>query len=188
MKQTIKLKESQLRNIIKECIINVLNEGQLNELDPRTYASYAQKRAAQGQAAKATAGRMAARDAWNKQYGYDDSQYNGFGDRFDSKQYMGDANDEYSVHTSNQQFNGNNGYVNANGRSGAETVYNPNTNTAQRSNWQYDASGKEISNNTQNIKGIPSAPYGSKPQIGRQVAQQMAQGTGHFNKQTGKWD
>ena len=38
-KKLIKLTESDLHNIVKEAVNEILNEAQLNELDPRTYAS-----------------------------------------------------------------------------------------------------------------------------------------------------
>ena len=74
----MKITKKQLQGMIAESINRVLSETQLNELDPRTYASYAQKRAAQGQYSKANVGREAAIDAFNQQYGYDDKVNNGF--------------------------------------------------------------------------------------------------------------
>ena len=78
--KTIKLKESKLRDMIREA---------LNELDPRTLASYAQKRQAQADGTMAPSksqvrrgmnqqqmqtqaqqGRQGAVDAWNRDYGY----------------------------------------------------------------------------------------------------------------------
>ena len=46
-KQVIKLTESDLHRIVKESVNKILSEA-INELDPRTYASYADKRRAQG--------------------------------------------------------------------------------------------------------------------------------------------
>lgn len=71
MKYTIK--ESQLREMIAESVKKVLSE-----LDARTYASYADKRAAQGEFRKANAGRDAARKAWNDKFAYDKSDANGY--------------------------------------------------------------------------------------------------------------
>ena len=71
-KQVIKLTEGDLHRIIKESVERIINEAQLNELDPRTYASYAQKRAAQGNQTKAEVGRQAAVNSFNKQFSYDD--------------------------------------------------------------------------------------------------------------------
>lgn len=73
MKRTIRLTESDLHRVIKESVNKILNE-----LDARTYASYAQKRAAQGQYAKAVEGQNAAVDAWNQQYGRSNNTPNGF--------------------------------------------------------------------------------------------------------------
>lgn len=53
--------------MIRQCV----NEA-LNELDARTYASYADKRQAQGQNDKAKQGRQAAVDAWNRDYSQGD--------------------------------------------------------------------------------------------------------------------
>ena len=90
-KKVVRLTESQLHNIIAESVNQILME-----LDPRTYASYADKRQQQyldlrkgatdsekfanqrkNKAQRETlknkidAGRQAARDAWNRQYGHD---------------------------------------------------------------------------------------------------------------------
>ena len=72
-KQQVKVSEAQLHQIVKESVNKLLKEDQLNELDPRTYASYAAKRQAQGQTNKAKDGEDAAIQAWNKQYGKKDT-------------------------------------------------------------------------------------------------------------------
>lgn len=72
-KRQVKVSESQLHQIVKESVNKLLKEIQLNELDPRTYASYAAKRQAQGQTNKAKDGEDAAIQAWNKQYGKKDT-------------------------------------------------------------------------------------------------------------------
>lgn len=64
MKKRIRLTESQLHNVIKKCV----NEA-LTEMDPETYASYANKRAAQGEYDKAIEGSNAAAKSWNRKYG-----------------------------------------------------------------------------------------------------------------------
>jgi len=71
MKKVIRLTESDLHRIVKNSVKRILREAQLNELDPRTYASYAQKRKAQGQYDKAYEGNEKAREEWNKRYGSD---------------------------------------------------------------------------------------------------------------------
>jgi hypothetical protein len=99
-KKLIRLTESDLHRIVKESVNKILNEA-LNELDPRTYASYADKRMAQADDAmdawynapyidgrkyytgkdpnelyrKAEKGRNAAKDAWNAQYGVNKGNY-----------------------------------------------------------------------------------------------------------------
>lgn len=67
-KNIIRLTESDLHRIVKESVNKILSEA-INELDPRTYASYADKRRAQGQNDKAFRGTQAAANAWNKEYG-----------------------------------------------------------------------------------------------------------------------
>ena len=67
-KNIIRLTESDLHRIIKESVNKVLKEA-INELDPRTYASLADKRAAQGNYKKASDARDAAVNAWNREYG-----------------------------------------------------------------------------------------------------------------------
>ena len=64
MKNVIRLNEDSLHRLIEGCVREALNE-----LDPRTYASYADKRASQGQEGKAEEGRSHAKDAWNREYG-----------------------------------------------------------------------------------------------------------------------
>ena len=88
MKYTIK--ESQLHKIIAESVKKVLSE-----LDARTYASYADKRAAQGNYDKAAKGVDAARDAWNNKFSHDDNFAHGY-----SKENMIDTSDSpYTVHS-----------------------------------------------------------------------------------------
>ena len=88
MKYTIK--ESQLREMIAESVKKVLKE-----LDARTYASYADKRAEQGNYRQAEQGRQAARNAWNNKYAYDDNYAHGY-----SKENMIDTSDSpYTVHS-----------------------------------------------------------------------------------------
>ena len=52
-KKLIRLTESDLHRIVKESVNKVLREAQLNELDPRTYASYASGRQRQADNAEA---------------------------------------------------------------------------------------------------------------------------------------
>lgn len=78
MKKIIRLTEGDLHRIIENAVRRVLKEEALNELDPRTYASYADKRAAQGQDYKASRGRQAAVDAWNNKYAFNRNIPNGY--------------------------------------------------------------------------------------------------------------
>lgn len=78
MKKIIRLTEGDLHRIIENTVKRVLKEETLNELDPRTYASYADKRAAQGQDYKASQGRQAAVDAWNNKYAFSRNIPNGY--------------------------------------------------------------------------------------------------------------
>lgn len=93
-KQIIRLTESDLHRIVKESVNKILSEA-INELDPRTYASYANKRAAQGNYGKAAKGVDAARDAWNNKFSHDDNFAHGY-----SKENMIDTSDSpYTVHS-----------------------------------------------------------------------------------------
>ena len=90
-KKLIRLTESDLHRIVRESVNRVLREAQLNELDPRTLASYASGRHRQADEAgangdsdmaikyrqKAYDGEQAARDKWNKMYGFDSKLDNG---------------------------------------------------------------------------------------------------------------
>ena len=111
MKQTIKLTESKLRNIIKECI-----KKSLNELDARTYASYANKRRQQAQNAysfsdqikytnKAEQGEDAARNAWNKKYGYSEDNRNGNTYGYNQEQMINTTDNPYQVHSQSMSKN-----------------------------------------------------------------------------------
>ena len=77
MTQRIRLTESDLHRIVKESVNKVLSEV-VSGLDPRTLASLADKRAAQGNYEKAAKARQAAVDAWNKRYGRSSNTPNGF--------------------------------------------------------------------------------------------------------------
>ena len=59
MKKTIRLTESDIRKMVMEVV---------SGLDPRTLASYAQKRLQQGKTNKAAQGFESAADTWNKKF------------------------------------------------------------------------------------------------------------------------
>jgi hypothetical protein len=93
MKKTIRLTESDLHRVIAESVRQYLSE-----LDARTYASYAQKRAQQGNYEKAVQGQRAAVDAWNQQYGRSRRTPNGFVQKADNAgQWNGYDQDTYRM-------------------------------------------------------------------------------------------
>ena len=118
-KKLIRLTESDLHRIVKESVNKILSEA-INELDPRTYASYADKRRAQGQNDKAFKGTQAAANAWNKEYGYnhdgkrqpgsldnygmDDYGYNNPYDENGREAYDKYLNDDGNIYGINQEF------------------------------------------------------------------------------------
>jgi len=92
-KRTIRLTESELHMVIAESVRRCLTE-----LDARTYASYAQKRAQQGNYEKAVQGQRAAVDAWNQQYGRSRRTPNGFVQKADDGgQWNGYDQDTYRM-------------------------------------------------------------------------------------------
>ena len=105
MGKNIRLNESQFNELITETVNRILTE-----LDPRTYASYANKRRAQGQNAnnfsdmvkytsKAEAGEEAARNAWNKKYGYDGKiSHQGDNPGYRSQKMIQTSGNSYQVH------------------------------------------------------------------------------------------
>lgn len=189
MKQTIRLKESELRRMIAESV-----KGMLNELDPRTYASYAQKRQQQAQQMpkgsfeqaklmdKASTGQLAARDAWNKQYGYDKTQY---GDDYAGTykhQQLAMAGNDYNVtnHNINVKTRGSHGDTN----SYITNNYNPYTDTTTSNLTNKDAiDNRTLSDNTMQVQGN----LGINKKAAN-VARQMAQGNGNYIKGKGWQD
>ena len=140
MKQKIRLTEGDLHRIIRNCV----NEA-LNELDARTYASYANKRQAQANNSqnsedafkyqqKANAGVNAAQNAWNQKYGF---SYNNGGNDW-GEQSMGgnnnfthNGNTNYGINYRSEKPNWDgNGYTHTN------MAYNPQNNTIWKGNGQ----------------------------------------------------
>ena len=82
-KKVVRLTESQLHNIIAESVSQILME-----LDPRTYASAADKAEERMDIERASKFRQGAVDAWNRDFGdfYDDDYIN-------SKFYMNNEDD-----------------------------------------------------------------------------------------------
>ena len=144
--------------MIQEAIKNALNE-----LDARTYASYADKRQAQGQDSKAAKGRVAAVDAWNRDYGHNSSNYN---NNTWNSTYMNNDGD-YTVHDDNGSYADT---VNGKGGNSMGRQYDPKTNTLNYQHREFDIYGKTIPNKSQG--GTIKNGMGSN--VGRQVANQMA--------------
>ena len=154
----VKISENKLREIIKESVRKTLNE-----LDPRTYASYAQKRSAQKPKAYDpkslnnhygsidTAEKMAV-DAWNKKYGYDEKIQHG---------------------------NNNPGYQKRNmvgsDKDGKYSVYSDSMNSSPY--WKTPQQDANVDNQANN--------FNNKVDDGSIVARQMANGTGTYKD--GKW-
>lgn len=170
----IRLSESQLRRVIKESVKKVLREQlyemQINELDPRTYASYAYKRQAQGGLLnqwKAVDGKQAAIDAWNKQYGKNTDNYNN-SRRVSRQRFMGN---DYDVQDNVGDF-GPYGQE----RRVSQRNYNPHNDTCtyQNDSYDYNGNGKQTINQGQGAAGK-----------GEMVARQMAQGNGKYIKGQG---
>ncbi len=188
----IRLTESQLHNVIRKCI----NEA-INELDPRTYANYAAGRQAQGQNEKARQGREAAVNAWNKQYGNEDwkpepehirysmpewiytswkKQYGNENTTSNNKgissTYTGMKGDSYTIHDNNSDtnFDGSHQIV--------TRQFNPSDNTVNYQRHKANSYGDVTLDDEGTIQ---SSSYDK----GRQVARQMATGTGKYVKGKG---
>ena len=211
MKKTIKLKESQLRQLVRESIMNVLSEEQLNELDPRTYA--------------------AARDEQNRKNQEYDQQMQAYNNMNPIKRafakapqmpkgYYNRANkfQQAGVNRFNSMYGGtedgvhmsNNGNVNVTRRIGDEqntTTYDYNANQ-NKSGVQATPYGRGVVTNTaynmQTGKETKGPSYGMNYadidynyRNGNQtptakdkaikMGGQMANGTGRYDKQIGKW-
>lgn len=180
-----KLNESQLRQMIQEV---------LNELDPRTMASYAQKRQAQanGEMApsqsqerrgmnqqqiqqQAQQGRQGAVDAWNRDFGWENpmeyGDYDNPNDEGYGKEYykMGLSNDgtQYSTQWKKDLSNG--------WGAASKSSYFP----KQDGGTQYYRAKNGYEG------WSPVSP--NELNGGNKVAYQMQTGTGTYNKKTGKW-
>lgn len=149
MKKTIQLKESDITRMVMEAV---------NELDPRTYASYAKKRAEQGQMDKANIGRDAAVKAWNKQFGEDgENMYSG-----------------YQVLQNNWSKDGLGKKINN------QKQYNPYMGVSSDSQITYFRDGSKEETPPRTSIGYYGTNY-----KGASVAQQMANGTGQYVKNKG---
>lgn len=153
-KKLIRLTESDLHRIVKESVNKILKETYNGGLDPRTLASLADKRAAQGQNDKATQARQAAADAWNKRF----QGYNRGNGEIGDTMY----DDSYTIH---------------NHYNDSHSSFNPENNDYTEVNNVRDNNGKLLGTNsvTKNL----GAHYQSGD-YGRHVAQQMARGNGKY--------
>jgi len=177
MRRTIKLRESELKRMIAESV-----KGMLNELDPRTYASYAQKRQQQANNSanpndaaryqqKANQGVEAAQNAWNQQYGF--NYNNGQNDWAERKmggnnQFTHNNGSNYGINYRGERPNWDGGYTHTN------MAYNPKTNQE----WTGDGRG-----NSRVRQSSREQEYGDNGAYS--VARQMEQGNGTYVKGQG---
>lgn len=193
MKKTIVLNESDLHRIISESVKRILNEmnekyivdESLNELDPRTYASYAEKRAQQANGQRqlsqsqqrrnlspeqiqqqAQQGRQAGINKWNQDYGWQGNT--DYGEEF-YKMTDGGYNGKptYTTHYQNQNDGWGTSY----------SKYNP-----------YDEDGGEEFQRNRNgyERWIPRNPKNGNMSTGDTVAHQMSNiNTAEYKN--GKW-
>lgn len=192
-KKLIRLTESDLHRIVKESVNKVLSEA-INELDPRTYASYADKRAKQANVEKylgnddkadslykkAHQGKQAAVKAFNNQYGYDkeypiDGQYRkGLNTaRYEMDLGSGDKNYPYRANTYYAETDPKyaHGQTINFGKGGNDVV--------NHRRGSYGDNYEEYKNND------IYHPYDSIGRKQTKVAQQMAQGNGKYIKGQG---
>lgn len=191
-KKKIRLTEEKLRRIVRNCV-----KSALNELDPRTYASYAANRFKQGDKElqwgdfrkadqyldKASQGVRAAQKEWNRRYG--DACYypgNGYdcGPRYYSK-YMGGMSGDVPSDSYNAPY-----VVNYNSDT-QQRSYNPKTNKEWEKTYGMDDSispSYEFDFNTHpDLLDLDS--YGEGYKVARQM--QHPHPERDFDKKTGKW-
>ena len=187
-KNKILLSESQLHKVIKDSVRKILNEAQLNGLDPRAYANYARGREEQANGLrplsqaqhrkgtskydlqhKAQLGRNAAADAWNNQYGRKESHVGGPKSSY-AYRYM--RNGDYNVHDSFNELNRND-Y----GRFNCQRDYNPYDNTSHYEANGYDNYGNKDFEIRTDAQGTANK--------GERVAREMAQGNSNYVKGQG---
>ena len=170
-KRLIRLTESDLHKIVKESVQKILSEA-INELDPRTYASYADKRAAQGKNNKAWQGQVAARDAFNKQFGTDSSMYSKYGF---SNDYYGMHENDYTVEDSEAHGSyDDDGYTTLRG---STQKYNPHTDEYDFRYWNRRTNEPP----SDPIKATDRRRYDPR----NKIASQMAKGNGKYIKGKG---
>ena len=168
MKQTIKLTESKLRNIIKECIKNTLNE-----LDARTYASARDKAFKYGDEERADRFNKAAVDAYNSDYG------DNFYDNSDNQyyEYSNKMNYDGTVESVMNQDTGYT-YVTQKGH------YNPYDDTTKFDTYMDRYNGNnQHSGRSSEIKKTGKKTLKQNPHL--RVAKEMSNGSGQYIKGKG---
>ena len=189
----------RLGRIIRESVNKILSET-INELDPRTYASYADKRRAQGQNDKAFQGVQAATNAWNKEFSRDffnDHDYNDrdtvFMNSYDLRNADGTPfdpegdRDSYETNLKgNSLYNIQRSYRTPK-RVGFDAEYNPHTNMS--SGYRANDSEDDLLNMLNKKKSIGDRMFREYPgkvdMKGLDVAKQMAHGNGKYIKGKG---
>ena len=188
--QPKRLTEGRLRDMIKESVRTALNEmddfdygdalkqhpNLMSKVDPRTFANRTRGVNAQGKPRRDDRDTMqhAAVSAWNRDYGHNGTNH--YNQTWDST-YM-DNDGDYTVYDNNGSYADT---VNGNGGQSMQRQYDPKTNTLNYQHRQFDLYGKTIPNKTQS--GTIKNGMGSD--IGRQVANQMANGKGKYVKGKG---
>jgi hypothetical protein len=171
----IRLTESDLHRIVKESVNRILSEA-INELDPRTYASYAQKRQMQGQYDKAQKGKIAAINAFNQQYGKDEYYPNGGQNRYEMIAPSGENNYPYRAETYYEEPNYPRGAA-------GQTI-----NFAKQGDNIVNHRDGQLGLNYQEYKDNNIFhPYDAIGRKATRVAQQMAKGDGKYIKGKG-WE
>lgn len=170
-KKLVRLTEGDLHRIIKESVETILKEAQLNELDPRTYASYAQKRAAQGDQMKANAGVEAAQNKWNQMYGseYDNGSHDWGYTKMGGQNFSNNFGSNYGINHKSERPNWDGkGYKHTN------MAYNPKTNQE----WVGDGKG-----NSKTYQSERERELGDNGAY--RVAREMENGSGKYIKGKG---
>ena len=173
MKQVIRLTESDLHKIVKESVQKILNEA-----DPRSWASVAD-RYAETDPEKAAYARKRAAQQWNKQYGH-------LGNVRSGQRFIGRTSREmfpsYDVQSTSTEY-GPNGAYDAENKA---TYYTPKNNNMTDYKWSGYRDPDEldrVEGSERQYKGNPTNPNFQ----GYNVARQMAQGNGVYDKKRGGW-
>jgi hypothetical protein len=170
-KQIIRLTESDLHQIIKESVNKILTE-----LDPRTYASAAQKRNLQGNTNAAQKLTKQSAKSWNKQYGSKDGDFELQNNGTFKKRNM--SLNGKNVNTEEYLDNGFQNQANYNHID--RYTFNPDTVQHHRDYFYNDDRKKGVFDN----QFINNNDFSTDDE-GLKVAQQMANGKGEYVKGKG---